>query len=228
MKHINVQFVMTLWQKLSFNCFNCFTCSLPMHPCCIDPDMPDDVIAYLCAGNAPGNFACYCHKCNRHPNNSMTHSSVSSVSNEGLLQLEKRLTSIENLLNRDRISQPTVPSTHEPTNKTKPGNDSSTPTRSSYYIASIQEEISEALEKGRRKNNLIIFSMSNQAEADDHNRLSGLFEHITGKPAGFFRCERIGKQNPGKVNPVLVKFFREEDRHDILRNSRKLRDMQAE
>ena len=70
--------------------------------------MPDDVIAYLCAGNAPDNFACYCHKCNRHPNNSMTHSAVLSESNEGLLQLKKRLTSIENLLNCDRISQPTI------------------------------------------------------------------------------------------------------------------------
>ena len=52
--------------------FHCFTCSLPIHPCCIDADMPDDVIAYLCAGNAPSNFARYCHKCNRYPNNSMT------------------------------------------------------------------------------------------------------------------------------------------------------------
>ena len=99
---------------------------------------------------------------------------------------------------------------------------------SNIYIATIQEEISEALEKERRKNNLIIFNMSNQADADDHNRLSGLFEHITGKPVGFFRCERIGKQSPGKVSTVLVKFFRKDDRHDILRNSRKLRDMQAE
>ena len=131
--------------------FNCLTCSLPIHPCCIDPDMPDDVIAYLCAGNAPGNFACYSHKCNRHPNNSITHSAVSSVSNEGLVQLEKRLTSIENLLNRDRIPQPTVPNTNELTSKTKSGNDSSTPTGSSHYIASIQEEISEALENERRK-----------------------------------------------------------------------------
>ena len=70
--------------------------------------------------------------------------------------------------------------------------------------------------------------MSNQADADNHNRLSGLFEHITGKPVGFFRCERIGKQSLDKVSPVLVKFFREDDRHDILRNSRKLRDIQAE
>ena len=70
--------------------------------------------------------------------------------------------------------------------------------------------------------------MSNQANADDHNRLSGLLEHITGKPVGFFRCEHIGKQSPGKVNPILVKFFHEDDRHDILRNSRKLRNMQAE
>ena len=138
------------------------------------------------------------------------------------------MTSIENSLNRDRISQPTVPNTHESTSKTKSGNDSTTPTGSSHYIASIQEEISEALEKERRKNNLIIFNMSNQANADDHNRLNGLFEHITGKPVGFFRCERIGKQSPGKVNPVLLKFFRENDRHDILCNSRKLRDMQAE
>ena len=67
--------------------------------------------------------------------------------------------------------------------------------------------------------------MSNQADADDNSRLSGLFEHITGKPVGFFRCKRIGKQSPGKVSPVLVKFFREDDRHDILRNSRKLQDM---
>ena len=138
------------------------------------------------------------------------------------------MTSIENLLNRDRIPQPTVPNTHESTSKTKSGNDSSTPTGSSHYIASIQEEISEALEKERHKNNLIIFNMSNQADADDHNRLSGLFEHITGKPVGFFCCERIGNQSPGKVSPVLVKFFREDDRHDILRNSCKLRDMQAE
>ena len=129
------------------------------------------------------------------------------------------------MLNRDRIPQPTVPNTHESTSKTKSGNDSSTPTGSSHYIASIQEEISEALEKERRKNNLIIFNMSNQADADDNSRLSGLFEHITGKPVGFFRCERIGKQSPGKVSPVLVKFFREDDRHDILRNSRKLQDM---
>ena len=74
--------------------------------------------------------------------------------------------------------------------------------------------------------------MSNQADADDHNRLIGLFEHFTGKPVGFFRCERIGKQSPrcerigkqspGKVNPVLVKFFREDDRHDMLHNSHKL------
>ena len=70
--------------------------------------------------------------------------------------------------------------------------------------------------------------MSNQADADNHNRLSGLFEHIIGKPVGFFRCERIGKQSLDKVSPVLVKFFREDDRHDILRNSRKLRDIQAE
>ena len=151
--------------------FNCLTCSLPIHPCCIDPDMPDDVIAYLCAGNAPGNFACYCHKFNSHPNNSMTHSAVSSVSNAGLLQLKKHLTSIENLLKRDRIPQPTVPNTYESTSKTKSGNDLSTPIGSSHYIASIQEEISEALEKERRKNNLIISNMSNQAEADDHNRL---------------------------------------------------------
>ena len=40
--------------------------------------------------------------------------------------------------------------------------------------------------------------MSNQADADDHNRLSGLFEHITGKHVGLFRCERIGKQSPSK------------------------------
>ena len=158
----------------------------------------------------------------------MTHAAVSSVSNEGLLQLEKRLTSIENLLNHDRISKLTVLNIHESTSKTKSGNDSSTPTGSSHYKASIQKEISEALEKERRKNNLIIFSMSNQADADDHNRLSGLFKHITGKPVGFFRCERFGKQSPGKVNPVLVNFFREDDRHDILRNSRKLRDMLAE
>ena len=158
----------------------------------------------------------------------MTHSTVFGVSNESLLQLEKRLTFIENLLNRDRISQPTIPNTHESTSKTKSGNDSTTPTGSSLYIASIQEEISEALEKKRSKNNLIIFNMSNQADADDHNRLSGLFDHITGKSVGFFRCERIGKQSPGKGNLALVKFFREDDRHDILRNSRKLRDMHAE
>ena len=65
-------------------------------------------------------------------------------------------------------------------------NDSSTPTRSSHYIASLQEEISKALEKERRKNNLIIYNMSNQADADDHNRLNGLFEHITGKSVVFF------------------------------------------
>ena len=132
------------------------------------------------------------------------------------------------MLNHDRIPQLTVPNTQESTSKTKSGNDSSTPTGSSYYIVSIQEEISEELEKERRKNNLIIFNMSNQADADDHNRLSGLFEHITGKPVGFFCCERIGKQSPGKVSLILVKFFREDDRHDILCNSRKLRDMQAE
>ena len=158
----------------------------------------------------------------------MIHLAVSSVSNEGLLQLDKRLTSIENLLKCDRISQPTVHNTHESTSKAISGNDSTIPTGSSHYIASIQEEISEALEKERHKNNLIIFNMSNQADANDHNRLSGLFEHITGKPVGFFRCERIGKQSPCKVNPVLVNFFREDNRHDILRNSRKLSDMQAE
>ena len=70
--------------------------------------------------------------------------------------------------------------------------------------------------------------MLNQAGADNHNHLSGFFEHITGKPVGFFRCERIGKQSPGKVNPVLKKIFREDDHYDILRNSRKLRDMLAE
>ena len=64
--------------------------------------------------------------------------------------------------------------------------------------------------------------MPNQADADDHSRLSGLFEHITGKLVGFFRCERTGKQSLGKVNLVLVKFFREDDRPDILLNSRKL------
>ena len=70
--------------------------------------------------------------------------------------------------------------------------------------------------------------MLNQAEADDHNRLSGLFKHNTCKPVGFFCCERIGNQSPGKVNQVLVNFFREDDRHDILRNCRKLRDMQVD
>ena len=49
--------------------------------------------------------------------------------------------------------------------------------------------------------------MSNQADADERNRLSGLFEHITGKPDSFFRCERIGKRIPDKVNPVLINFL---------------------
>ena len=78
----------------------------------------------------------------------MTHSAVSSVSNEGLLKLEKRLTSIKNLLNRDCISQPIVPNTHESTSKTKSGSDSSTPTGSSYYIASIQGRNFRSIGKG--------------------------------------------------------------------------------
>ena len=125
--------------------------SLPIHPCRIIPGMPIDVIAYLCAGSAPSNFACYCYKYNRHLNNSMTYSAVSNVSNEGVLQLERRLTSIENSLNRDRICQPTELNTHELTSKTQSGNDSKTPTGSSHSTASIQEEISQALEKERYK-----------------------------------------------------------------------------
>jgi hypothetical protein len=45
---------------------SCYVCKLPIHACCIDPDMPRDVITYLCAGCAPANLLSCCHKCIRH------------------------------------------------------------------------------------------------------------------------------------------------------------------
>ena len=64
--------------------------------------------------------------------------------------------------------------------------------------------------------------------AGDNSRLTALFEHVTGTCPPAFRSRRIGKPKDGKPQPVVVEFTSELDRLDILKSSRKLKDLQAE
>ena len=68
--------------------FSYHYCSVPIHLCCIDPDMPDDVTAYLYSANAPGSFFCQCHQCSRQPYRPADTHIVSMV------KLERRLATI--------------------------------------------------------------------------------------------------------------------------------------
>ena len=80
---------------------SCITCHQPVNPCCIDPDMPHDVMSYMWSANALANFVCYCHTCS-HPGKSS--SAAGSIK---LDQLSNRITAIKNLLAQRLAVQPT-------------------------------------------------------------------------------------------------------------------------
>ena len=90
----------------------------------------------------------------------------------------------------------------------------------------VGQDIAEAVEIERHKNNKMIFNMA-ATSTDDAARIEALFEHLSGHVQPF-HCERIGRSHHGNVCPIIVKFICEDDKREILRHAHKLRDMQAE
>ena len=103
----------------------------------------------------------------------------------------------------------------------------STPPMQGPATANIQREITEAMEQEKRKKNLVVFNLKTST-AGDNSRLTALFEHVTGACPPAFRSRCISKPKDGKPQPVVVEFTSELDRLDILKSSRKLKDLQAE
>jgi hypothetical protein len=184
----------------------CYTCHKSMHCVCWDPDVPEQVLAYLVrasCGNA--GLRVYCATC-----------AISTVT------LETRVQNIEAQLAPQQPAKSyasvTASSSSAPTSNMPPVN---------AQVNSFQYEIAEALEQEKRKKNVIIYNLTSSNDSDT-SRVESLLVHVTGNPPPALSCRRLGKIIAGKTRPVLVEFSHESDVRYVLRQAHHLKNMQTE
>jgi hypothetical protein len=206
-------------------CLKCSTCRKLMHSTCWDPDAPAQVYEYLSNISSDACIRIYCPHCVTSPNSDIL-TKIDEKIDEKMKKFEERINSTlrafgEHSCDRTYANAVTSESTlSSPSVQARPFEPQPKP-------SDIQNEISEAMEQERRKRNIVVFNMQS-SQAGDTNRLTALFEHLTGTRPPSFRSRRIGKPIPGKMQPILVEFASEFDRADILHSARKLKDLQAE
>ena len=192
-----------------------------MHAICWDSDMPDEACKYMHESQSSGSSSLrvYCAAC------------IKFV--DKLREFDSRLRTLEGKISVQNdanfqgeplvVNLPPLAATYA----AAVTNCKSTPQMQGSATANIQREITEAMEQEKRKKNLVVFNLKTST-AGDNSRLTALFEHVTGACPPAFRSRRIGKPKDGKPQPVVVEFTSELDRLDILKSSRKLKDLQAE
>ena len=140
--------------------FLCHYCSLYLFiKCYIDPDMPADVTLYLYSTNATDNFFCKCNQCSRQPYLPANTHIVNMV------QLERRLATIENLLVCNRNVQPDAQILTPVI--TAPVYCAVSTDGNFQRQSTVHNEIFEELEQEKRKCNLILYNMSATEISDD-------------------------------------------------------------
>ena len=147
-----------------------------MYPSCFDLDLDDNVIVYL--SKSSSNFRLICHVCVTEPAGA-TNTCV----------IKKRLAAIEHQLARmndnssnelsclEPLTIHLLPLQEKPTSVATEISGGNSHSRLIY----IPDEIADALEKEKRKCNLIIYNLP-PLSVNDAVRLGALFEHITGEP----------------------------------------------
>ena len=200
----------------------CNTCHSYMHGACWDNDASAQIYEYLLNASSNGcvHVRVYCHRC--------ANRDILSKVDERIQKLEERIESSLRALSerpQDRTyatvaaQNIAIPSNANPLTQQ--------PAVQYNRSGAIHNEVAEAMEKERRKRNIIVFNLL-PSHSGDTVRLTALFEHLTGAKPPSFRSRRIGKPRTGKIQPVLVQFASELDRIDILHSARNLKDLQAE
>jgi hypothetical protein len=194
----------------------CDECHCFMHSVCWDPDVTTDVCDYIsnCRSKDARGLRIYCVTC--------TADIVRLKDLDSrLLAVEASISSI--LANYNITSSAAVAvngaASHESINVSA-ANASIPPTVVSQS-STVQDEIAEALEKERRKANLVIFNIAAVATSD-FDAMKSLIKDLTDDAAPSFSCNRLGS---GPNKPLLVQFQNEKDKHFILKNAHKLRQL---
>ena len=195
----------------SCDTLSCSLCHVIMYSQCWDPCLPPQVCTYLTNSNHNQRLQIYCSSCASCPCGT-------------LRDMDMRIKKLEEICATETAN-------HLSYALALKGSSLSTNIPATTMLVSnasrdVGQDIAEAVEIERRKNNIMIFNMA-ATSTDDAARIEALFEHLTGH-VQLFHCERIGISHHGNVCPIIVKFICEDDKREILRHTHKLRDMQAE
>jgi hypothetical protein len=184
-----------------------------MHGACWDPDAPEQVYKYINESrvNDSAGLRVYCVYCTKII--------------DSLRDFESRLLAIESKFAHTLATRNEEVSTNasETSNTSKP----STPIAINPTAASglnFQEEITEALDKERRKANIIVFNLPIATGTQDDDLVKKLIVDLSIGPTEAFTCNRLGKQETG-TKPLLVKFSQERDKMSLLKNAHKLKNL---
>jgi hypothetical protein len=162
----------------------CKTCHKYMHGPCWDPDAPAQVCEYLSKVSSNAGVHVYCQHCVV-----LSNTDVLSSINERIRKLEEHLSSTLRDF-KDHSREKSYASYVAGEATVSPPSSLTPPSMQLKITAStgIQNEIAEAMDQERRKQNIVVFHMQS-APNGDTNRLTALFEHLTGtRPPSFRSC----------------------------------------
>jgi hypothetical protein len=197
---------------------NCDRCGQHIHCSCWDADMPPEFCEYIRASrhtNATG-LRVYCTTC--------------LLNIDQLNNFDARIRSIEDMITKMLPVIPAVQITSKSYAQAL-----SNPTTSNFQTASattanqvatnehsVHDEIKEALDKERRKNNVVIFNISENESTADSEHVKPLFQDLLGRTTSLYTCSRLGKIT-NKPRPLLVKFTDECDKIAVIKSAPKLK-----
>ena len=213
----------------------CDICLKWMHGVCWDPDLPAEVCHYVnqCHENGFSGLRVHCVSCSTQcydifdlrkrleaveASISKLQSHCSGVSNTFAVPAALVQTSGGNSCSSNASILPQASSMpHVATSSyCNLATSSLLPATTSY------DNFTEALDKERRKSNIIIFNVDISGN-DYSETVNSLFEGLVGGPSPVFTCSLLGRDDQPK-RPILVKFHSEQDKSLIMTNAKKLRN----